>query len=118
MVTGEGFSKGSPRRCSYSWQDDMSSATLEPSGKPKAESEPLELRAVESVPAFPFPLSAASTSDLPDASVLVDQVPAQFKAPRSLAGWTLVLGLIYLVFSLLPVWHTEIWGQLSYGRLV
>ena len=55
---------------------------------------------------------------LPDASALVDQVPPQFKAPRSWAGWTLVLGVIYLTFCLKPVWHTDIWGHLSYGKLI
>lgn len=55
---------------------------------------------------------------LPDASVLVDQVPPWLKAPRSWAGWTLVLGLIYLTFCLKPIWHTDIWGHLSYGKFL
>lgn len=81
-------------------RDEMSSATLEP------ESASPPSTAVDSEP------------KLPDASVLVDQVPARFKLPRSWAGWTLVLGLIYLTFSLKPIWHTDIWGHVSYGKLV
>lgn len=60
----------------------------------------------------------AVTPKLPDASVLVDQVPPQFQAPRTWAGFTLVLGAIYLLFCLKPIWHTDIWGHLSYGETV
>lgn len=66
------------------------------------------------------PPSSEETGErqLPDARVLIDQVPAQFKAPRSWAGWTLVLGLIYLTFCLKPIWHTDVWGHLSYGKVI
>lgn len=64
------------------------------------------------------PSSEAETTKLPDAGVLVDQVPPEFKAPRSWAGFTIVLGLIYLLFCLKPIWHTDIWGHLSYGETV
>jgi len=55
---------------------------------------------------------------LPDAGDLVDQVPPHFKASRIAAGCTLVLGLIYLTFCLKPIWHTDIWGHLAYGKVL
>lgn len=53
---------------------------------------------------------------LPDARDLVDQTPEHFKAPRLAAGFTLVLGLIFLTFCLKPIWHTDIWGHITYGQ--
>lgn len=69
----------------------------------------------------PLPTPTTSQEEvakLPDASVLVDQVPAHFKAPRVWAGFTLVLGVIYLTFCLKPIWHTDIWGHLAYGEMI
>jgi hypothetical protein len=37
---------------------------------------------------------------------------------RSATGMVFVLGLVYLYFSSLPVWHTDVWGHLSYGRVI
>ncbi len=59
-----------------------------------------------------------SERKLPDAGALVDQVPAQLKAPRRWAAWTVVLGVIYLTFCLKPIFHTDIWGHLAYGQLI
>lgn len=54
----------------------------------------------------------------PDLSVLTDKVPMSLRAPRSLAGMVLVLGLIYMFCCSRPVWHTDVWGHLSYGRYI
>jgi hypothetical protein len=60
--------------------------------------------------------AAAAAAKIPDASILVDQVPRRWKASRAWAGFTLVLGLVYLTFSFKPIWHTDVWGHLSYGE--
>ena len=57
-------------------------------------------------------------SDGPDLSVLEDHVPVHLRAPRAWAGLTLTVGLVYLFFCLRPLWHTDVWGHLSYGRLI
>ncbi len=54
----------------------------------------------------------------PDASQLVDRTPEWFRMSRQTVVWTLILGLLWLFFSYQPVWHTDIWGHLYYGRLI
>jgi len=54
----------------------------------------------------------------PDLSKLEDHMPVGLRAPRVLAGLVLCIGLIYSLFCLRPVWHTDVWGHLSYGRLI
>ncbi|WP_010582320.1 hypothetical protein [Schlesneria paludicola] len=54
----------------------------------------------------------------PDPAVLTDKVPEHLRAPRVLAGMTLVLGLVYAVCCSRPIWHTDVWGHLSYGRYI
>ena len=54
----------------------------------------------------------------PDLSVLTDKVPEQFRSPRVLAGMVLALGLVYVVCCSRPIWHTDVWGHLSYGRFI
>lgn len=54
----------------------------------------------------------------PDPAVLTDKVPEHLRAPRALAGMTLVLGIIYAVCCSRPIWHTDVWGHLSYGRYI
>lgn len=54
----------------------------------------------------------------PDVSLLTDKVPEQLRAPRALAGIVLVLGLIFIKYCTQPIWHTDVWGHLSYGRAI
>jgi hypothetical protein len=54
----------------------------------------------------------------PDISVLTDKVPESLRSPRALAGIVLVLGLVYAFFCSRPIWHTDVWGHLSYGRYI
>ena len=60
--------------------------------------------------------STPATPVRPDVSVLQDRVPPQFKASSLVAGTAAAFGLLYLVLSYAPIWHTDIWGHLSYGR--
>ncbi len=54
----------------------------------------------------------------PDVSVLQDRVPEWLKAPRAAAGWTALIGGAFLLLSYVDVWHTDVWGHLSYGRWI
>ena len=54
----------------------------------------------------------------PDLSKLEDHTPAYLRAPRVLAGLVFVVGLVYVSFCSRPVWHTDVWGHLSYGRQI
>ena len=56
--------------------------------------------------------------DGPDLSVLTDKVPEHLRSPRVLAGMILVLGIVYMFFCSRPIWHTDVWGHLSYGRYI
>jgi hypothetical protein len=60
----------------------------------------------------------AAVRSLPDAGALVDQLPPQCRASRAAAGFTLVVGAIYLLFCLKPIWHTDLWGHLAYGEYI
>ena len=55
---------------------------------------------------------------LADPSMLEDKVPEYLKATRVMAGFALALGLMYLVLSYRPLWHTDVWGHLAYGKLI
>lgn len=62
--------------------------------------------------------SGANASPGPDLNVLEDRVPQWLQAPRVLALWTTVIGALYLVLSYQPLWHTDLWGHLAYGRWI
>jgi hypothetical protein len=51
-----------------------------------------------------------------DAALLEDRVPDEWKFSRRTAVCTLAFGLLYLVFAIKPLWHTDVWGHLAYGR--
>lgn len=54
----------------------------------------------------------------PDLSVLQDRVPNVLKLSPLVAGATAFLGLLYLFLSYTAIWHTDVWGHLSYGRWI
>ena len=54
----------------------------------------------------------------PDISKLQDHTPAAIRTPRVLAGLVFAVGIIYLIFCMRPLWHTDIWGHLAYGRVI
>ncbi|MBC8117239.1 MAG: hypothetical protein H7062_22820 [Candidatus Saccharimonas sp.] len=57
-------------------------------------------------------------SNGPDLSVLEDHTPVYLRASRALAGLTLAVGLVFLFFCFRPLWHTDVWGHLAYGRVI
>ncbi len=53
-----------------------------------------------------------------DLSLLEDRVPNEWKSTRRLTACVVVLGVIFFYFCLKPLWHTDLWGHLSYGKLI
>lgn len=49
---------------------------------------------------------------------LEDRIPPQFKMSRRTAMTVLGFGLIYAWYILKPLWHTDLWGHLAYGRYI
>lgn len=52
------------------------------------------------------------------ASMLEDKIPDQYRLPRVLAAAVAVIGVIYLYFTFRPLWHSDLWGHLNYGRTI
>lgn len=61
---------------------------------------------------------SAPPAQVADASLLEDKVPQSLKASRAAVGFTLVLGVLFVFFSFRPLWHTDIWGHLAYGKRI
>lgn len=53
-----------------------------------------------------------------DLSLLEDRVPDSWKSSRRLTACVVVLGVIFFYFCLKPLWHTDLWGHLSYGKQI
>lgn len=62
------------------------------------------------------PAQASAKPDIPDISVLQDRMPQWFRSTRSFAVITAVLAVFFLFLNHRPLWHTDVWGHLSYGR--
>ncbi len=84
----------------------MSTALTQPDSETPSESE------------HPESVETPDAQSGPDLNVLEDRVPEWLQGSRVLAMWTAVSGLLYLVLSYQPLWHTDIWGHLSYGRWI
>ncbi len=61
---------------------------------------------------------AASDSAGPDASLLEDKLPRYLQATRSAVWLTSAMGIVYWICNWIPIWHTDIWGHISYGRWI
>ncbi|MFT5322323.1 MAG: hypothetical protein ACI8P0_000158 [Planctomycetaceae bacterium] len=54
-----------------------------------------------------------------DVNMLEDKLPDWFRMPAISAGFAFLIGATYFFFDRLrPIAHTDIWGHLSYGRLL
>jgi len=62
--------------------------------------------------------SDSSRIDPADEVYLEDRTPEWLKSPAVLFGFTAVVGLLFVVLSYQKLWHTDLWGHLSYGRLI
>lgn len=54
----------------------------------------------------------------PNVALLQDRTPECLKANSAVVWLTLILSALYLYSNVLPVWHTDLWGHLSYGRWI
>ncbi len=59
-----------------------------------------------------------SRPTVPDESVLEDKLPEPLRLTGRTAGWCVGLALVFLLFNYLPLWHTDLWGHLAYGRYI
>ncbi|MBC7822183.1 MAG: hypothetical protein IAG10_35310 [Planctomycetaceae bacterium] len=50
--------------------------------------------------------------------MLEDKVPEHLKMSAATTGLVLGLGLLFVVLNIRPLWHTDLWGHLSYGRWI
>jgi len=55
---------------------------------------------------------------LAHSSMLQDRCPEWLKTQKSLAVLTAAVGFTFLVLSYFSLWHTDLWGHLSYGRWI
>jgi hypothetical protein len=53
-----------------------------------------------------------------DLSLLEDRFPQWARVTRSTAGLAAALSALFILASFLPLWHTDVWGHLSYGRWI
>jgi hypothetical protein len=70
------------------------------------------------VPEPETPAATPETAGPPDAASLQDRMPDWFRTPRAVAGLTLAVGLAFVFLSYRPLWHTDLWGHLAYGRIL
>lgn len=54
----------------------------------------------------------------PNVALLQDRMPRHLQASRRVVGLVFVLGVIFLWTSYRPLWHTDLWGHLTYGRWI
>lgn len=59
-----------------------------------------------------------SPEELEEDAVLVDRFPEAVRVSRFTFFSVCVLSLAFVLFSSMPLWHTDIWGHLAYGRLI
>ena len=58
------------------------------------------------------------TEDDSDELMLVDYFPESLRVSQFTFFTVCILSLAFLLFSSLPLWHTDIWGHLAYGKLI
>ncbi len=54
----------------------------------------------------------------PDLSVLQDRFPPEYQLTRRAVVLVALLGLLFTMCSYQPLWHSDLWGHLSYGRWI
>jgi len=59
-----------------------------------------------------------SVEEHAEETVLVDRFPEALRVSRFTFFTVCILSLSFLLFSSLPLWHTDIWGHLAYGKLI
>ncbi|QDT64353.1 hypothetical protein [Calycomorphotria hydatis] len=76
---------------------------------------------VEAVSTEPQPVAAAPEVDPNeklDERALQDRMPDWFKTSPTFVWLTLSVGVVFTYINYCRLWHTDLWGHLSYGRLI
>lgn len=55
---------------------------------------------------------------VPDVTLLEDKLPDWFRLPARSVAFAGMMAVVYWWYSMLPIWHTDVWGHLSYGKLI
>ncbi|MEZ6056050.1 MAG: hypothetical protein R3C01_05030 [Planctomycetaceae bacterium] len=53
-----------------------------------------------------------------DLALLEDKVPESLRSSKLLAVFTAVFGVGYVLLSILPISHTDVWGHIHYGQVI
>lgn len=56
--------------------------------------------------------------EMPDVSVLEDRMPLWFRSTKAFAAIAIVLAVFFTFLCFRPLWHSDLWGHLAYGRLM
>jgi len=73
---------------------------------------------MSSAPPAAEPAPPELAPELPGAAALEDRLPEWFRSTKALPLLILPLGLTLLFLGSMPLWHTDLWGHLAYGRLI
>ncbi len=60
--------------------------------------------------------SPSTRPEIPNASLLEDRMPAWFRITKTAALLSVLLLAAFTFLSFRPLWHTDVWGHLAYGR--
>ncbi len=65
------------------------------------------------------PVQYQTEDGSPNVALLQDRSPKWMRSSRAALVLTSALGILFLFASyMIPIWHTDIWGHLSYGRWI
>ena len=56
--------------------------------------------------------------ETPEGAILEDQTPESLKATATTSLFVLLLGVLFVFLNYRPLWHTDLWGHLAYGRAI
>lgn len=58
------------------------------------------------------------TPELPDARVLEDKTPEWLRTTPLSVVFTFVIGVVFVLMASRPLWHTDLWDHLNYGKQI
>lgn len=64
------------------------------------------------------PRSESLVAGLPPRRTIANRLGKMLRLSRGAFAFILLLGLFHLFLSHRPLWHTDLWGHLAYGRLI
>lgn len=67
---------------------------------------------------IPVTLQYQNEDGSPNVALLQDRTPEQLMASSAVTLLTGVLGVMFVLLSYFRLWHTDLWGHLSYGKWI